>query len=315
MSEELSREELVAAVGAVIFASGEPVSAKEIATAFDGVEVAEIKEAIESLNALYGEGRGGLRVEYIAGGYRLATEQRVGAWVRRFFRQRNRTRLSPAALETLAIVAYKQPVTGPEIQAIRGKDPGAGLKSLLDKKMIRILGKKKVVGSPLLYGTSKQFLIHFGLSSLRELPSIDEFDEFVSVLESGQAKMFDAEQGVEIEAMEAGEAEVLSAGGDAPDEEAAAVAAAQQAGDQVEEVDEPTETSDDLAADPSAVAAADGTDEAESESPDRVAEAGADEPPPPKSAPTGPAVPLGRVIGTPADLKPVRVDPDREQDH
>jgi segregation and condensation protein B len=108
----------------------------------------------------------------------------VGPWVRRFFQQRNRTRLSPAALETLAIVAYRQPVTGPEIQAIRGKDPGAALKGLLDKKLVRCLGRKKVVGSPLLYGTPREFLVHFGLNSLEDLPSIEDFDQFLEVLDA-----------------------------------------------------------------------------------------------------------------------------------
>ena len=101
---------------------------------------------------------------------------------RRFFRQRNRTRLSPPALETLAIVAYRQPVTSPEIQAIRGKDPSAALKGLLDRRLIRIMGKKKVVGNPLIYGSTKEFLVHFGLDTLKDLPSIEEFDAFVGAL-------------------------------------------------------------------------------------------------------------------------------------
>ena len=102
---------------------------------------------------------------------------------RQFFRQRNRTRLSPAALETLAIVAYRQPITAPEIQAIRGVDATASLKSLLEKKLVRILGKKKVVGSPLLYGTSRHFLVHFGLNALGDLPPIDEFNAILGSLE------------------------------------------------------------------------------------------------------------------------------------
>ena len=112
--------------------------------------------------------------------------------MREFIRQRNRARLTPAGLETLAIVAYRQPVTAPEIQAIRGKDSTASLKTLLDKKLLRILGKKKVVGRPLLYGTSKHFLVHFGLDSLGDLPSIEAFDEFVGALESGQPSFFDS---------------------------------------------------------------------------------------------------------------------------
>ena len=112
--------------------------------------------------------------------------------MRGFFRHRNRTRLTPAALETLAIIAYRQPVTSPEIQAIRGKDPSAALKSLLDKRLIKILGKKKVVGSPLLYGTRREFLEHFGLNALDDLPAIEDFDEFVDVLE-GSSSLFPAD--------------------------------------------------------------------------------------------------------------------------
>lgn len=165
-----------------MFASGEPVQPKEIASALKGVAVPDVKAAIEELEVQYEKNEAGLRLEWVAGGVRLATRPEVAEWVRQFFRQRHRTRLSHAALETLAIVAYRQPVTAPEIQAIRGKDPQGPLKNLLEKKLLRILGKKKVVGNPLLYGTSKQFLVHFGLNSLADLPSMDEFDAFVGGL-------------------------------------------------------------------------------------------------------------------------------------
>ena len=129
------------------------------------------------------------RLERVAGGWRLATRPEVGPWVRRFFRERNRTRLTSAALETLAIVAYKQPITAPEVQAIRGVDPSHGIKSLLEKRMIRILGRKKVVGNPLLYGTTKQFLVHFGLDRLADLPSLEEFDKFLGTLQAGEGTL------------------------------------------------------------------------------------------------------------------------------
>jgi segregation and condensation protein B len=182
--------DLVAAVEAVLFAAGEPVHPKEIAAAFDGASESEVDAAIEALRARYDEGSGGLTVEQVAGAYRLATKPEVGATVRQFFRQRNRTRLSAAALETLAIVAYRQPITVPEIQAVRGVDPSGALKSLLEKAMVRILGRKKVVGNPLLYGTTKQFLVHFGLNRLEDLPSIEEFDGFLGALEGGQTPLF-----------------------------------------------------------------------------------------------------------------------------
>jgi segregation and condensation protein B len=179
-------DELVAALGAVIFASGEPVQPGEIVDGFDDVDADAVREAFERLARILDDSGVGLRLEQVAGGYQLATRPEVGDRVRGFFRRRNRTRLTPAALETLAIVAYRQPVTSPEIQAIRGKDPSAALRSLVEKKMIRILGKKKVVGSPLLYGTSKQFLVHFGLNSLEDLPSIESFDEFIGALEGAR---------------------------------------------------------------------------------------------------------------------------------
>jgi len=174
-----SRELLAAALEAVIFAAGEPVSVRDLADAFGGVTPADIEQAVEDLSERYrGEGNG-LRVERVAGGFRLSTRPEVGPWVRRYFRQQNRTRLSQAALETLAIVAYRQPITAPEVQAIRGVDPSASLRSLLDRKLIRLLGKKKVVGSPLLYGTSKQFLIHFGLDRLQDLPPVESFADLL----------------------------------------------------------------------------------------------------------------------------------------
>jgi segregation and condensation protein B len=205
--DKVTAELLVPSVGALIFASDDPVRPAEIAEVLGNLDVKQVEEAIGTLQEQFEQSAAGLRLESIAGGFRLATRPEVGAWVRRFFQQRNRTRLSPAALETLAIIAYRQPVTGPEIQSIRGKDPSAALKGLLDKTMIRILGKKKVVGNPLLYGTSKHFLVHFGLNRLDDLPSIDEFDEFVGALENEQARLFsparggDEELEVDIEAL------------------------------------------------------------------------------------------------------------------
>jgi segregation and condensation protein B len=188
-TERVTEDELVAAVGAMIFASDEPVQPKELAEALGGLEIVEVKGAIGEFEQRLERSDLGLQIEWIAGGVRLATRTDVGAWVRRLFRQRNRTRLSPPALETLAIVAYRQPVTAPEIQAIRGKDPSAALKGLLDKKLLRCLGRKKVVGNPLLYGTTKNFLVHFGLNNLTDLPSMEEFEELIGVLDERQASV------------------------------------------------------------------------------------------------------------------------------
>jgi segregation and condensation protein B len=182
----------------VIFASSEPVEAKEIAAALgEGLELDDVERAIERLEEIHRDSDTGIVVERVAGGVRLATRKDVGPWVRSFFRQRNRTRLSPPALETLAIVAYRQPVTAPEIQAIRGKDPTAALRGLLDKKLVTALGRKKVVGNPLLYGTSRFFLEHFGLNSLADLPSMEEFDRLVGLVEAAAGDAGDDEERAE----------------------------------------------------------------------------------------------------------------------
>jgi segregation and condensation protein B len=209
--EKITEQALVGAVGAMIFASDEPVQVKELASALGGLEAKRVVEAIDELQRRLEGADVGLQVERIAGGARLATRSEVGAWVRQLIRQRNRTRLSLPALETLAIVAYRQPVTAPEIQAIRGKDPSAALKGLLDKKLLRCLGRKKVVGNPLLYGTTKQFLEHFGLNDLRDLPSLEEFEQLIGVLEERQADLAlaaeDEQAAEQAEAAPAGESD------------------------------------------------------------------------------------------------------------
>ena len=116
-------------------------------------------------------------VEDVAGGVRLATRPEVGSWLRRFFDVSSGTKLSMAALETLAIIAYRQPITAPEIQELRGVSAAGVLKTLLERRLVRITGRKEVVGKPFLYGTTKEFLVHFGLNSLKDLPPLEEFEE------------------------------------------------------------------------------------------------------------------------------------------
>jgi len=116
-------------------------------------------------------------VEDVGGGVRLATRPEMGGWLRRFFEVSGGTKLTMASLETMAIVAYRQPVTGPEIQELRGVNSAGVLKTLLERRLIRITGRKEVVGKPFLYGTTKEFLVHFGLNSLKDLPPLEEFEE------------------------------------------------------------------------------------------------------------------------------------------
>ncbi len=163
------------AVEAILFAAGEPVLARDIASALGDASEEEALGLLDALRSEYERRGGALSIERVAGGFQMSTRPEVGPALRSFFRSRNRTRLSPAALETLAVVAYRQPVTAPEIQALRGVDPSASLRTLLERRLIRILGRKKVVGSPLLYGTTRQFLAHFGLDRVEDLPSVEEF--------------------------------------------------------------------------------------------------------------------------------------------
>ncbi len=160
---------------ALLYASPDPVGLEELKEAFGADRAAEVEEALAGLLEEYGaEGRG-LAIERVAGGYRIATRPELAGVLREFVKRRNRARLSRAALETLALVAYRQPVTAPEIEAVRGVNPSSILRSLLERRMLRILGRKRVVGKPFLYGTTPEFLEHFGLNSLDDLPSLEEF--------------------------------------------------------------------------------------------------------------------------------------------
>ena len=169
------RDGLHAIVEALIFASEEPLTIDDLVDLFPKKTRKGLEEALEEVGRSYAEARRGLQVARVAGGYAITTRPELGGWVRALFRSRNRRRLSAAALETLAIIAYRQPITTPEIQALRGIDPSGVLQNLLDKKLVRVLGRKKVVGKPILYGTTREFLTHFGLNSLEDLPSVEEF--------------------------------------------------------------------------------------------------------------------------------------------
>lgn len=174
-----SRPPLDAILEGLVFAADNPVTLPELLEVLGRTDEKPLRQALEDLTRRLEESGSALQLEQVAGGFRLTTRSEVGEWVRRLYRFRNRRRLSPAALETLAIVAYRQPITGPEIQQLRGVDPGGTLGGLLERRMIRILGRKKVVGRPLLYGTTRDFLMHFGLNSLEDLPSLDAFESLL----------------------------------------------------------------------------------------------------------------------------------------
>ncbi len=166
-----------AVLEALIFASPQPITAKEISRVLQGVPREDWERELAELRADYARDERGLQVVEVAAGYQITTRPEYHDWVRELLDPRTPTRLSIQALETLAVIAYKQPVTLPEIIELRGVKSGGVVKTLLEKRLIRITGRKEVVGRPILYGTTKQFLLHFGLKDLEELPKIEEFAE------------------------------------------------------------------------------------------------------------------------------------------
>jgi segregation and condensation protein B len=167
---------------ALIFAAEEPLTLDDLEELFPGAPKEELQQALDDVASRWETEDRGLQVLRVAGGYRLTTRPDLGEWVRALFRARNRRRLSGAALETLAIVAYRQPITTPEIQALRGTDPAGVLQTLLDRRLLKVVGRKKVVGKPMLYGTTPEFLTHFGLNTLADLPTLEEFGALATTL-------------------------------------------------------------------------------------------------------------------------------------
>jgi segregation and condensation protein B len=169
----LPKEQLPGAVEALLFASDSPLTLTVLAETLqtDPMDVAEVLEAVKL--QLDRSGRG-VQLTEMAGGYLLTTREEHAPWVRALLRGKRKARLSRAALETLAIVAYKQPVTRPEIEEIRGVDSGSALATLLERDLVTIRGRADVVGRPLLYGTAEEFLTYFGLRDLSELPRPEE---------------------------------------------------------------------------------------------------------------------------------------------
>ncbi len=170
--------ELKAVVEALIFASPEPVTVKTLVKLLDTEPQEDILAAIDELKQAY-ERPGGLQMVEVAGGYQIVTRPELHEWVRRLFHERTTSKLSVASLETLAVVAYKQPITGPEIAEIRGVNTAGVLGTLIERKLVKIVGRKQVVGRPFLYGTTREFLTRFGLNDLSDLPKVEDMSELL----------------------------------------------------------------------------------------------------------------------------------------
>ncbi len=170
---------LKAALEAILYVSEDPVTIEQLLAAFPAAGKEALVATMEQLSQEYETPGRGVVMRFVAGGWRLSTRLECHEAVRQFLKSRPGFKLSMAALETLAIVAYKQPVTVPEIMSIRGVKSAGAVKTLLEKRLIAPRGRRKVVGSPMQYGTSKEFLLHFGLASIRDLPAMDEIEEVI----------------------------------------------------------------------------------------------------------------------------------------
>lgn len=245
-----AREEMEAALEAILFTSSEPVPRGRLLEVFAEDEREEAAAALAAVLERYVDGEDrGVMAEEVAGGVRLVTRPEINGWLRRFFEVTGSSKLSMAALETLAIVAYRQPVTGPEIQELRGVNPSGVLKTLLERRLVRIAGRKEVVGKPFLYCTSREFLVQFGLKSLKDLPPLEELDEMLELELPDPGEALPPEPGLgggedREETILRSAAEIEESESDAAEAAADDATAADAAGDDAE-AGEPPETSPD----------------------------------------------------------------------
>lgn len=173
----MENHELTAVLEAILFVSGEPVPLKRLTDVLEGIEPDRIQRALCRLQEMHDSVGRGLQIVEIAGGYQIATRPECAPWIRALEKIKSATRLSRSALDTLAIVAYKQPATRGEIESIRGVDSAGVLKTMLERRIIKMVGRREGLGRPILYGTTQEFLKYFGLRDLSELPALKELKE------------------------------------------------------------------------------------------------------------------------------------------
>ena len=173
VAPRLDSAQLKAIVEALVFASPEPLTPKMLFKLLNDEPREDVLTAVKSLQEDYGQ-RGGLHLAEVAGGYQITTRPELHDWVRRLFHERTTQKLSVQSLETLAVIAYKQPITAAEIGEIRGVNTSGVLSTLMERHLIKIVGRKNVIGRPFLYGTTKEFLIRFGLKDLNDLPRVED---------------------------------------------------------------------------------------------------------------------------------------------
>jgi segregation and condensation protein B len=169
----MEQAQLKAVIEALVFASPDPLTPRMLNRLLNDEPKEDVQAALKALQADYVE-RGGLHLAEVAGGFQITTRPEFHEWVRRLFHERSSNKLSAASLETLSVIAYKQPVTAAEIGEIRSVNTSGVLSTLLERHLIKIVGRKDVVGRPFLYGTTKEFLLRFGLNDLNDLPKIED---------------------------------------------------------------------------------------------------------------------------------------------
>ena len=212
---------------ALIYVADEPIAEATLVTLLGREHQEGIREGLRLLQEHYQSADCGLEIKEVAGGYKMATKAEHHDWVRKYVKHHTPpTKLSLASLETLAVIAYRQPVTVPEIQEVRGVNAVSVLKTLLDKKLITTSGRKNVIGRPILYRTTKEFLVHFGLKNLDELPSLEEFEELARSASDAVASVAEDQGGEDTggDAMLAQTAIEFASAGEAIQEEVASAA-------------------------------------------------------------------------------------------
>ena len=173
----LDDSELKTVLEALLFVSHEPVTVDRLAGALDGVPKGEVRQAVLALQQECDLQRRGMQIVEVCGGFQFVTRPEHAAWIKQLGKSKSAPKLSRSGLESLAIIAYKQPIVRAEIEQIRGVETSGVLRTLLERKLVRMVGRKDVPGRPIMYGTTKHFLQHFGLRDLSELPPLREFKE------------------------------------------------------------------------------------------------------------------------------------------
>jgi segregation and condensation protein B len=173
-------KELTNPILAMLFVATDPLTLSELQEVYPDSPQEDLKNALDDLVSHFNSLQTAVEIRQIGGGYRMTTRPEHHEDIRAYLQAKPAAKLSLAALETLAVIAYKQPVTIPEIMEIRGVNSGSTIRTLLEKKLIETRGRRKVVGRPIMYGTAKEFVTHFGLKDLAELPTLEELEEVLS---------------------------------------------------------------------------------------------------------------------------------------